>query len=189
MIVIISGYARSGKSTAADYFRSKGWVVFSTSQLMHELARDLFRIFNLEVDTTQKGALLHACVSQEAMASNESEGFVGTSSSAVMTTRDFMSGFAEGVIKRHLTRDCLISALIPKIHEVCEDRDVIIEVYNPEEYHSLSGYWLEVDRVLSIRSHRERADADNRTLILGATQIWNDGDFEEFFDKLDAAVA
>jgi len=173
MIIVICGYARAGKTTALEHFRSRGWTVLSSSEAIHLITRDLFSLFDLALDTSDKEAVIHTCMCQER----------GDASSNKMTTRQAMVGVAEQVLVKNLGRGAIVRGLARQA--MITRGNAVIEVFNQEEYDILLEEKVWVDWLVAIRSSREQPFVDSRNLVSGAIELRNDGTLDELYQKLD----
>ena len=187
-VIILSGYARSGKTTFLNVAKDLGCETVSTSAILHEftkrLARYVLGINNL--DTTDKrypkilqyafrqngGKLLHNIVSH--------------------TSRDLLITVAEKCLVPVFGRDVFGLATAKRIKRSSADV-AIYEAFNREECDAML-HFLDLQEgdyelyMMTVRSPKEQGGVDKRDLLHGEYPtlmqhddvIENDGTIEDY---------
>jgi hypothetical protein len=161
-IILIGGYARSGKSTSVQLLRDRGIPCYSTSASLYDTYARLKEVYpelhHLDPDNKQ-------------------------------VSRQRMIALAEEVIVPVFGRESIVMACVKWLEQVYEmgHETVAIETIGGNELELLERglkYWsqhpLFITAAINIRSDTEEPDADSRRLIESsedyyAAHLWNDG--------------
>lgn len=180
-LIIINGYARSGKTTALEYFRDKyNYSVYSTSNYLHEVSARLLNLYRPKVSIEEFKNIL----------ADKDNGVVifGTQEYEV---REFLVKIAEEVLVPVFSRKIFSSNIIWNLIKDRPKRAVVETIGGQEwlEMKQVLDYNKIQYRVLVLRSHREKAGIDIREIINEATIINNDSScLKSLYSELDSFV-
>lgn len=164
MIIIICGYARSGKSTSMNYLASRGFLTLSSSGCLHGVTNDFMELCNISVNTQDKDSIIQ----------------IGETSIQV---RNLLIGIAENVLVKNFGREIFARWIVKQIQG---NENIAIEIFNQEEFDILKNILnRDIDHILQIRSPHERPEVDSRNIISGSDVIDNSGSLEDLYLQLD----
>lgn len=172
-LIILGGYARSGKTTALDYLESKQVAAFSTSRLLHDAtARFLEKATRLQL---QELKLILLAKNQPILGVPPRDWLIHVAESVLVPVYGRENAFVEPVVRLALA--------------ALDQQSVVVESIGGVEFELMHELFASagVDPIcLNIRSNRELADVDYRDLLPNAIEIENNGNFEEFYNALDS---
>jgi len=159
-VIVLSGYARSGKTTFARIGKDLGYTTLSTSALLHKFVRMLFEsLLHLEINTNDKKGI-HAI---SLVYNNIGNRFLAWSG------RDLLILIAEKCLVPVFGRELFAHTVARSINNEAEG-NFIYEAFNREECDLFIDY-LEKRyinfTVVTIRSDKEEMTVDTRELLTG----------------------
>ena len=163
-IILIGGYARSGKSSSITILEQQGWKIISSSRMIHEFAQRLILMFTgRAIDTHDKEITF-----------------------LDMLIRDFLIKLAEDVMMPVFTRAVFTAPMAALAANSPHDL-IAIETYGGVEYDFLSKY-LRLEGLTwqnyNIRRQTEEPGIDLRRLLPGGIDIENNSTFDDLARKL-----
>jgi hypothetical protein len=161
-IIVVSGYARAGKTTVMNYFAAAGYKTISSSECIHAVTQDFAAVIGLEVDTHDKE---------------------GTAPTPVpMNVRALLIGIAEEVLVKNFGRQIFASWMARQVEG---HRLVAVECFNSEEYNLFRCFTpYPITNVLRITSPFEKAGIDGRDIIYGSEVVNNSSTVEDLHQLL-----
>ena len=169
-LIIITGFAQSGKSTSVDYLvNHKGYYNASTSRLLGQVTEQIaWFLADRVINTKDKSTSVDI-------------------NGIDIEMRNLKIMVAENCIVPILGRE----ALVAKLAKDCiKQEKVVYECFNREEY-ELFRYYMRLDSgehditIAEVRSEREQPEVDERQLLEGGTLISNNGTIAELRRRLD----
>lgn len=164
--IVITGYARVGKTTALNLcFKKLGYTPQSSSIILHNAAQAILHIMGDSVEREDKNHVLKCGI----------------------TYRNFLINLAEKVIVPKLGgRNAFVGSM-----EV--GHSFVYELFNVEEYEILCSRFekrgLAKPKVISIRGEKEQPDIDDRQIIDYDYEITNNYEsIEEYVSELKEMV-
>lgn len=166
-IIIIGGFARSGKTETLKYLQDiYGYSVYSSSKKLHQVAAKLLNLHTPKIPVEEFAEMLKDKENGSVVFGNKE-----------YESREFLIKIAEGILVPSFSRNLFPGAII---WELLNERPAraVIETIGGEEWSILRS---ELDlrglvyKTYNIRSVRERPSVDYRKLIEGAPSINNDG--------------
>jgi hypothetical protein len=165
-VVFVSGYQGSGKSTAMNYFRQRGFACYSTSKLIHSLSDKILNKFTkLEPSSIDKE-----------------------------TKRGINISVAEDIIKPIFGEDVFARVLVNNLvkdnyNNVCIETNGGDEFFYISKFLSLDSNFCYADSMnINMRSQTEKAGIDLRQLLHPATDLWFEDDWTAKSEKLDKII-
>ena len=153
--VVITGYARSGKTTAIKVFEENGYKPQSSSIILHNLAQSMLTILGEQIDREDKTRKLKCGI----------------------TYREFLIRTAENALVPNLGRNIFVGAM-----ELGDN--IVYELFNNEEYDVLCKRLGKKPIVVAIRGKREQPDIDDREIIKPDYIIYNNYNTVEEYQKV-----
>jgi hypothetical protein len=161
-IIIIGGYARSGKSSSIKIIESFGIPTISTSVILDNILDSLVPYLKDSVPRISKSE---------------------NNSIYKDIRRKKKIWLAEQIICKKLTRQSLIFGVIKKIKDT-NSKIIVIESIGGEEYNLLIGQLSHLSeefliKNVNIRRKTEEPGIDIRELLPNAIDIWNESTLED----------
>ncbi|MGL5880414.1 MAG: hypothetical protein ACRC2V_21925 [Xenococcaceae cyanobacterium] len=166
MIVLISGYANSGKTTLLDYFSSQV-SIYSTSQILHQFVeKTIYELSGLLYDSTNKNnEIVITCQSQ------------AKACKRTYLNRDLHITVAESILKKHLGQTILVQALIAQLQQHPCHKNCLVETIGGDEADFIIEKLTLANlpfKMVNIRSELEVIGCDCRQLLPLGLDIQND---------------
>lgn len=162
-IVIVNGYARSGKTTFMTIARDMGYAAISTSDILSEVCDTMLSsLFGLAYDSKDKSDTIEVkCATKN-----------GNYSYEAITSRDLKIKMAEDVLRPILGEDVLVRASAKHVERTFDRNEtVFIELINEKEVdlflHSLKTLKGIKLHTITIRSEKELVGVDLREPLDG----------------------
>jgi RNase adaptor protein for sRNA GlmZ degradation len=165
--VVVTGYARMGKTTTMGLLEKMGYYCESSSKINHEVTQSILSIFNKSVDRSDKNAIIK--IDEDSV-----------------TYRDVLIKVAEDVLKANLGNDVYVNAMKT-------ERNTAYEIFSEVELNELCSrlkmrYEHVKPLVLRIDRPNQCIINDGRQLIPYDHLVVNDGSIEDLENKLLFAV-
>ena len=174
-LIIISGFSRSGKTTAIDFLVNNDYYNASTSRVLGRFTEAVIKFLaNETIDTDDKDASVEI-------------------NGGCMTSRRLKIGIAEDCIAPTFSRRALMMSFYDTI--VRSRQNVVYEAFSYEEYHlflSLYREYFDSIEVIIIRRDSELIGVDGRELLLNTgyttKSIQNNGTLDELYLALKSML-
>lgn len=176
-LIIVSGYAQSGKTSMVNYIKTKyGYNIASTSEVLGRFSEAIAKhVAGVYINTDDKRQSAYI-------------------NKRVLSSRDLKIAIAENCIAPILSRKVLVCGFENGIR----NSDVTVyEAFNYEEYNDFlslyAKYFSTIDIVI-VRRHSEKPDVDERELLEDTSQAtWHlhnhSQDLEAWYRKIDEMLS
>jgi adenylate kinase family enzyme len=173
LIILIGGYANSGKSTFMQFAEELGCNTYSSSVLLHSVYQKIaLRFYGEKIDSLKKNDLIYTWLTPNELGQ--------------VTIREDLINLAENILVETFSRGIFASAIVDQI--LCKNdsgKAHVIETFGDVELDYLEYYlqtFLPTAVVIrfNIRRQEENPSADSRKLLTSAFDIVNTGTKEQY---------